>query len=112
MNSQDESHQIEQEVEKTLQSLDHWERVSASPFFSTQLQKRWEENSFSAPPSFWNSSMLRVAVVTLLLLISIAHWAFFSDTPESTPIETRDTQLQVVSEVYFGGNDMLSELTK
>lgn len=65
---------IEAEVQKTLQSLDHAEKVKAKPFFFTRLQHRLEPLQADRRAPEMSSIFIRIlrpALMPLLVVISI-----------------------------------------
>jgi len=65
---------IEAEVRKTLQSLDHLEQAKAKPFFFTRLQRRLDALQAQKREPAANSifaAFLRPALASLLVVLSI-----------------------------------------
>lgn len=80
--------QIEQEVEKTLESLDNVSRATANPYLFTRIKARLQN-----PQTVWEqiSSFISrpvVAMATLILIMAINFWVVFSSNSKSSDNET------------------------
>ena len=68
---------IQQEVEKTLQSLDGVQRAEANPYLFTRIKARMEKNtSWEHISSFVSRPV--IAFATLLLIMAINAFVLFS----------------------------------
>ena len=65
---------IEEEVDKTLESFDTFERIEPSPFFTTRLQariKEFEQRQERTLSSWFRPSRLRPALIAVLLVLNL-----------------------------------------
>jgi len=68
---------IQQEIEKTLQSLDGVQRAEANPYLFTRIKARMEKNtSWERISSFVSRPV--IAFATLLLIMAINAFVLFS----------------------------------
>ena len=105
---------IQEEVEKTMNSLNNWKPVETDAFFFTRLsvriEKRTQTKSFNW---FFESPILRPALITLTLLINILTINYFITYVENTKEESTDLislftdeyQLNQSTESYIALND-------
>jgi len=93
-------HDIEAEVQKTLQSLGQIDKVKPKPFFFTRLQHRLDlvlaQKSTPAASPIW-AQILRPAWAPLLIVISIGVGILIGY--KSAPI-SRNTAAGVLGEAY------------
>ena len=68
---------IQQEVEKTLQSLDGVQRAEANPYLFTRIKARMEKNTSLEHISSFVSRPV-IAFATLLLIMAINAFVLFS----------------------------------
>ena len=101
---------IEREIDQTLESLDNWKHISASPFFYQRFQTRMDQGMRKINPPFWDQPWLRVAVVTLFLLINLLHWAILPRHSQNSQAELRTEEIKAMGEEFFGSGDLLDEL--
>ena len=74
-----DSTNIENEIKKTLQSLDGMEKVRAKPFFYTRLEaKMQKKDSFIPNRSFYQQWKPVWSIVMLLLVISLNLYTFIA----------------------------------
>ena len=78
----------EQEIEKTLESLDGIKRLQAKPYFYTRLQIRLDRSE--ANPFHW-----RWAVAGILLILALNTVAYIKFWPRSTADEYAMDQMAV-----------------
>ena len=93
-------HDIEAEVQKTLQGLEQIEKVKVKPFFFTRLQHRLDlvRAQKSTPAAgFILAQILRLAWAPLLIVISIGVGILIGY--KSAPI-SRNTAAGVLGEAY------------
>ena len=77
---------IQQEIERTLQSLDHVKRAEANPFLYTRIRARIQKQQSSLWErtfSFMSRPMVALAIVFLVMVIN--GWSFMN-TSTSNPI--------------------------
>jgi hypothetical protein len=89
--------QIEQEVEKTLGSLDHVKRAGANPFLFTRIEaalKNEERRGWGRAVSFMARPVVAFATILLILLVNFA--VFFSSKQQ-----TADEEQQLYASEYF-----------
>ena len=99
--------QIQQEVEKTLESLDGIQRATANPYLFTRIKARLQRN----PAGFWSRatgfiSRPAVAIAAIVLVISINAFVLFQSRPDSNPISTQigqDDEQLFASEYNLSG---------
>lgn len=84
---------IEQEIERTLASLDHVQRASANPFLITRIQARLRKQSgfdkaigFFSRPAYALAFLLVIVVVNALVLFG----SYSTETTPAEPIATTD----------------------
>ena len=75
---------IQQEIERTLQSLDGISRAEANPFLFTRIKARIDRNNGLWERTFSFVSKPLVAVAVLALVMSINGWSFLGNTNSST----------------------------
>ena len=89
--------QIQQEVEKTLNSLDNIQRAEANPYLFTRIKaalQKEEKSVWSLAVSFMGRPVVALATIFLILMINMA--VFF--TIKSRPAD-EDQQLYAIE--YF-----------
>ncbi|MEM7658440.1 MAG: hypothetical protein AAF399_20095 [Bacteroidota bacterium] len=95
--------QLQEEIDRTLQSLDQVERVGPRPFFHTRLQARLERESAEAQAPVWAIFLkpkVQWGMLAVVLLLNVG--AFWYGGRSSLP----DTQvnriegLQALGSVY------------
>ncbi len=63
-------HHIEEEVNKTLESLDQIERVEGNPFLYTRIQERMRTQSQASTSSNY-LAILRLSLAAILLAVNV-----------------------------------------
>ncbi len=63
----------QKDPQKILESLDSWEPIKASPYFSTRLMARWEREQEAASRPLWQlwwkpALLLAVTAINLFLI--------------------------------------------
>lgn len=79
---------IQQEIERTLQSLDQVKRAEANPFLYTRIRARMQKQQSSIWErtfSFISRPMVALAVVFLVMVIN--GWSFIGTSGSVTPTE-------------------------
>lgn len=94
---------IQNEVERTLNSLDGMSRAEASPFFFTRLTAKME----SAPLSYWTRAMAflaqpAVSLSILFFFLLLNGYLVFSSLQESE--EAGTTQDYVAQQISYFDN--------
>jgi hypothetical protein len=95
------NYHMEEEIERTLQSLDGIEPVGPKPFFYTRLQARMEQKKMEKTVGQWRPAYAYTAL-GLLLLLNFATIYTLSHTP-SKPLSSAES---FVNE--YGLNDVSS----
>jgi hypothetical protein len=95
---------IQEEVEKTLNSLDGLQRAAANPYLFTRIKARLENDE----KSFWGRALTfisrpSVAVPAIVLTILINTAIFFEVTPEKGQ-SPQDEEQAFASEYNLGDN--------
>ena len=90
---------IQQEVERTLQSLEGVKRAEANPYLFTRIKARmnkkangWEEGIFS----FVNKPVIAVAI--LLLVMAVNGWALWGSASGDTVGDTPNSFSELANE--------------
>lgn len=73
---------LQQEIERTLQSLDGIKRAEANAFLFTRIKARMNKKSTGWESIFSFISKPVVAIVIVLIVMGINGWALWSDTGE------------------------------
>lgn len=76
---------IQQEIEKTLESLNGIQRAEANPYLFTRITARMNRNSGAWDRTFSFVSRPLVALAVLALVMAMNGWSFFGTTPTLTP---------------------------
>ena len=95
----EKKNKINQEVDKTLSSLDDLKRVEASPFMFTRVMQQMEEEKDAAP--FTSSWSFRLAMFSLLILVN--GFTLYNGL-NGIQANQRAAQLDAVAEEYGLGN--------
>lgn len=91
---------IQEEVDKTLQLLDHIEKPAVNPFFYGKLEHRMKtQSSSSLSPNIWSLLMPKLALMTLMLLFICNIFTLTSPETETTSAHA-DQGLQIFAEQY------------
>lgn len=88
---------IQQEIEKTLESLNGITRVEANPFLFTRIKARMNKkaNTWERAISFVSRPLVAVAVLVLVMVMN--GWAIFSTSSnDSNENITADTENSIV----------------
>lgn len=89
---------INQEVEKTLQSLDDLSRARANPFLFTRIKSRMERsNGWDRFTSFLSRPAVALAMVILVLLINVL---VLTNTGNSQAPETETIAVSDMADEY------------
>lgn len=100
----DKRQNINEEVQKTLESLDNVQRAQANPYLFTRIRGRLtgEERSF------WNLAFRFVSrpvvAVAAILLVILMNVAIILNQPSSTPTPTQEEEQYFASEYNLSGN--------
>lgn len=87
---------IQQEVEKTLQSLDGLKRAEANPFLFTRIKARMQKekkNGWEMLFSFVSKPVVAMAI--LVFVMAVNGWSVFSSGPQT------EGSMTTVSETEF-----------
>ena len=82
---------IQQEIERTLQSLDQVKRAEANPFLYTRIKARMQKQQSSIWErtfSFMSKPMVALAVVFLVMVIN--GWSFLNSNTVTSVTKTID----------------------
>ena len=101
---------IQEEVEKTLESLDGIQRTEANPYLFTRIEARLEKGE----KSFWSRALTfisrpSVAVPAIVLTILINTAIFFEFKSEK--VQTRQDEEQVFASEYNLSDNTIYEST-
>jgi membrane-bound ClpP family serine protease len=101
---------IQEEVEKTLESLDGIQRAAANPFLFTRLKARLEKEE----KSFWSTALTfisrpSVAVPAIVLTILVNTAIFFEFKSEK--VQTPQDEEQVFASEYNLSDNTIYEST-
>ncbi len=89
---------IHTEIEKTLQSLDSWKRLSTDDFFTTRTLNRLKEQ----PRSNWDlKPALKIAVAAAVIIINITSVRYVYHSNNSTSSESTDLSSLMSQEYGF-----------
>jgi hypothetical protein len=86
--------QVEQEVDKTLDSLNGMKRASANPYLYTRIQSRMQNDGgriWGTITGFLTRPVVAFAAILLIILINLA--VFFQNSKDNLPIAQDDEQL-------------------
>ena len=86
---------IDQEVEKTLTSLDELTEVKVKPYFYTRLTARMEHQDARIPVS-WRWSLAAIALIVLLNVVSLLNYSS-ADTTSSDPLDELTAEYTISS---------------
>lgn len=90
---------IQQEVDKTLESLDGLNRAVANPFLFTRIKARMQKQSgLERITSFLNRPVIALAV--LALVIAFNSWAVFGSENESSRQEKNGVAITDIADEY------------
>jgi len=79
----DKQKQIQQEVDKTLETMNHMETLEAGPYFYTRLESKLKsskrEKRYFRIPNIWTilNEGLKPAFIIILILINVISALFF-----------------------------------
>lgn len=102
---------IQNEVDKTLNSLDNWQMVNADAFFYTRLSAKLEKKTQASTAFNWlfNTPILKPALVAAALIINITSILYLSyqSTSETdfTEAFTSEYMLDQSTESYLVLNE-------
>ena len=85
---------IQQEIEKTLESLNGMKRAEANPFLFTRIQARMQRKAGWWDRTFSFASKPLFALAILALVMAMNGWSYFGNT---TPAETLVTDTETTS---------------
>ncbi len=85
---------IQQEIEKTLDSLNGMKRAEANPFLFTRIQARMNRKSGGWERAFSFVSKPLVALAMLALVMAMNGWSYFGN---SIPAETLVSDTETAS---------------
>ena len=77
---------IQQEIERTLQSLDHVKRAEANPFLFTRIKARMNKKANGLEGVFSFISKPIIAVAILLLVMAVNGWALWGGSDSEVVI--------------------------
>lgn len=96
---------IDQEVDKTLQSLDGLDRAVANPFLFTRIKARmvlWtfgeKQNSWYIVTSFLSRPVVAIAI--LAAVVAINSWAVFGTTEQISNQEKESIAITDIADEY------------
>ena len=73
---------IEQEIEKTLESIDGIQRAPSNPYLFTRIKARLDKNKNPWERTFSFVSKPLVALAMLVFVMAINSWAIFGNSDE------------------------------
>lgn len=85
---------IQQEIEKTLDSLNGLKRAEANHFLFTRIQARMKRKAGGWERAFSFASKPLVALAVLALVMAMNGWSYFGNT---TPAETHVSDTETAS---------------
>jgi hypothetical protein len=94
---------LQDEINRTLQSLDGVEKVGPRPFFHTRLQARLEREATSAPAGFWawlRRPQVQWVMLGMILLLNVGAFWYQGKNGQSPQAIDRVEGLQVFGSVY------------
>lgn len=105
----------EEQIEKTLASIDRISRADAPPFFYTRLQAQLDKKTETATP-FWmigKRPALSLATLSLLLILNIAAIrSYLHSTKEKTNTQQSTNGIQAFADTYnLGGSSVFTDKT-
>ena len=84
---------IQEEIEKTLQSLDGIQRAEANPFLYTRIKARMQDNSSGWERAFSFVSRPMIALAILALVMALNGVSMFADSaPEQNQTLVSETE--------------------
>lgn len=97
---------IQEEISKTLQSLDGVEKAKANPFLFTRIKQRMQlqENGWGKMGSFVSRPV--VAIALLVLVMAVNTWSVFNSVSGDTIIENDNTNSSEIASADYAYNDM------
>lgn len=99
-------HHIEQEVDKTLNSLDGIQRATANPYLFTRIkagmQKEEGKGFWSMATGFISRPVVAIATILLIVLVNLA--VFFQAKPVAIPAPQQDGEQLFASEYNLSGS--------
>ena len=90
---------IEQEVKRTLESLDDVEDIEVNPYFYTHLQARIHEAERQQTRRVFGTVQLRLAGVIALLVINLFAFVFLFRTSR-IPTDERQAYMSAFADEY------------
>lgn len=72
--------QIQQEIEKTLQSIDGMKRAEANPFLFTRIKARMQKNNNGWERTFSFVSRPAIALAIVILVMAVNAWAVWGSS--------------------------------
>ena len=105
----------EDQVEKTLTSIDQISRADAPPFFYTRLQARLDKKATPAVP-FWligKRPALSLATLSLLLILNVAAIRSYLHSSKTATKKTQTSNgIQTFADTYnLGGSSVFTDKT-
>lgn len=90
---------IQQEIDKTLESLDGLQRAVSNPFLFTRIKARMQKQSgWERITTYLNRPVIALAV--LALVIAINGWAVFGSEKENSTQETDSIAIADIPDDY------------
>lgn len=91
---------IDNEIEKTLKSLDGMKKVKVRPFFYTRLEARLHAN---ISENRRQRSIAWITLASIVLLNAFAYFAYesrFSNDVQSSAVVSWDTEYSASNDIY------------
>ena len=110
---------IQQEIERTLESLDGIKRAEANPYLFTRIKARMNKRTGAWERTFSFVSKPLVALAVLALVMAMNGWSFFdnsiptenlvSEAPETASLPDFESEYKVITSTdsydYENAND-------
>ena len=102
---------IREEVEKTLNAFDNIENLDGNPYLFTRIQFEIESLQTKGEESFLKGSILKPAILFIVLIINICTVVFYPNS-ENTTTSTKQTYLSAISSEYSINHSYYAKIDK
>lgn len=92
--------QIQQEIEKTLDSLNNVKRAQANPFLFTRIKARMNKKTDRWEGVFSFISKPAIAVVILLLVMAVNGWALWDGSGKTVAADSGNASVSELASEY------------
>ena len=92
--------QIQQEIEKTLDSLNTVKRAQANPFLFTRIKARMNKKANGWEGVFSFISKPAIAIAILLLVMAVNGWALWGGSGETVTADNGNASVSELASEY------------